>query len=175
MNNAEKITTALIMLFESKLKIYKEVTIKIWLERLLKYPLNEVLEAIDTIVNNSDDFITLGKIITQISGNHDIEAGEQWAKIDNLSRAGKLKDKLSVKTAYCLKLIGGLRRVENATASNMPFLKKEFINIYKNLNKDKVPGEFNCLGLPKEMIEKTTVMIIGTNEAQLKIIKSVVS
>lgn len=62
----EKLSKAIVLLFESKLKNYTEATITAWVELMKKYPEVLALEAIERQIYSSDDFPTVGKLSDDI-------------------------------------------------------------------------------------------------------------
>lgn len=141
-------------------KTLTQTLLKLYWATLKQYSIEEVVNAISNHVSNPDNgqfFPKPADIIKQITGTtKQIEQSIQdraelaWSIVEaEISRTGayralKLEDKLALAT---VKAIGGWSKLCQTNTDKLPFVRKEFISTYKNLETtpiealpNKLPG-----------------------------------
>ena len=147
--NEQKFIKAMEYLFESKLKSYTAKTIEVWFNELKDYPEKEVFEAIKNLIASEDDFITVGKIISQVKSD-DKETENAWNEV-LLSAQRSGESNISARSAKALNSLGGMLWLRQANPEDVNWQRKEFIAIYE-ITPEPKEIDFTCIGQGQKQI-----------------------
>ena len=129
----KKISQLLIMLFESRLKNYSEITIDTWMQILKVFPPDQVVKALSAEIISGDSFPDTKKIIDRMGLITDpkSEALQEWNKIRACARdSGAGQSALSDLTKQGLQEIGGMIDVRMCNEFQRGKLERDFISFY---------------------------------------------
>lgn len=127
----EKLSKMIVMLFESKLKSYTEITVDTWVEMFerKKLPDDKLESAFSKMIYGDDEFPSVGKIVKFCQPDYKQLADDTWTEIMRTVSRGDYKFQGNIKKV--LDEIGGARQLADITNFNLQGVKKQFIDKYQ--------------------------------------------
>lgn len=130
--DGKNLSKLIIILFESKLKNYTEITVSTWVDLLNKFPENEVIAAIENLIYKKDDFISIGQIFEIINPPPNLEekVQKEWGNI--LRKCQGKSAEIDSMAAECFKMISSYDGYGYETDEfKKERIKREWKELYK--------------------------------------------
>ncbi len=116
----------IVKFFEAKGRNYNELTVVAWLEVLREFNELEVFKALNILKKKPDTFIDVGKVVEIIKSD---DLPDAWNMVLTSARNGG-RYPINARAAKALNSCGGMRRLMDSSNDDLPWLKKEFDQIY---------------------------------------------
>jgi len=148
----------LISLFESKCKTWTNTTIDVWYNELKNIPEKHLAIAFKKLIQSSDNFISVGKILEMINSDTSkiktLTAEHAWTEcLNSAKNGGRLQ--ISARSGKALNSLGGMTWLRNADPKDVTWQKKEFMEAYDN-TPEYSEIAFTCIGLAAPMYLEQT-------------------
>lgn len=140
-SNIKEFSSLVAGLFSIKGKPMPPNTVAIWGQFLGEYTIEQMRSAFTTAMKDtSEEWPRADKIAELIDGNPVEEAEAQWEKIDRyyiqyFEGYRKIENEVSERARVALSRVGGLKRLYDAKNNEVPFMRKDFLEAYKNYAK----------------------------------------
>ncbi len=148
----------------TRTKYYERLNLKIASDE-------EFIAAFDVVFDSLKFFPSPNDFAEALQGSNNVQAAEEWETVVLMaSRGDRDLSKLCSPTQRAIQLIGGMRRIEMATEDHLPWLKKEFVQHWKDTEKTQSISDAAILASSETpQIEKSR------NSVELNSIESIIS
>lgn len=148
-----KFRSMLISLFESKLKLWTDMTIEVWYNELKEIPEEKLNIAFKKLIRSEDDFISVGKILALIGEDtkniNSIYAEKAWQECLASAKCGGNKI-ISARAGKALNSFGGMIWLRNSNLTKIDQVRKQFMKVYEMTPEPK-ENNFVCYGQLEQM------------------------
>lgn len=148
----------------TRTKYYERLNLKIASDE-------EFIAAFDVVFDSLKFFPCPNDFAEALQGSNNLQAVEEWESVVLMASRGERDlSKFCSPTQRAIHLIGGMRRIEMATEDQLPWLKKEFVEHWKDTEKTESISDTVFLQ------SSETLRIEGIhNSSRLSAIASIVS
>lgn len=138
----------IIKFFEAKGRNYSEMTVVAWLEVLMEFKEDDVVKALNILKKKPDTFVDVGKVVEIIKSD---DLPDAWNMVLTSSRNGG-RYNITARAAKALNALGGMSRLMDASNDDLPWIKKEFDQVYLSTPEYSNVDGIRCLGLRAEIL-----------------------
>jgi hypothetical protein len=154
-------------------KSFTSVELRVWTKRLKRFDINKVCNALDLMCEDTSPFPILGQVIEnlgKINVGSKNGAEDYWNDIIIKSFSnGKLLPSKDEVGNHTVKSMGGYSYFGKCNQDSLPFIKKEFIEMYNHsLQFFTITGKLQIAGTETKKIEGSTGDLIEKARDNLK-------
>lgn len=131
----------------------------------------EFIAAFDVVFDSIKFFPCPNDFVEALQGSNSLQAADEWETVVLMaSRGDRDLSKLCEITQSAIRLIGGIKKIEMATEDRLPWLKKEFVEHWKEVEKTQSVSEAALL-----TSSETSKIEASRNSGELIAIESILS
>ena len=119
----------------TRTKYYERLNLKIASDE-------EFIAAFDVVFDSLKFFPCPNDFAEALQGSNRLQAADEWETVVFMaSRGDRDLSKLCLPTQRAIDLMGGIRKIEMATEDQIPWIKKEFVEHWKDVEKTQLVSD----------------------------------